>query len=171
MSTELAASGISTIFIGGAIGGPISGWISDYQKRRKPMMMISSVASLIILSIIIYIKSLPIALLFCLLFTYGVANTGVATSYALSSEINRPAVTGTSIAFANMSSVIIGSSFQPLIGAILDSVWDGKIVYGAPVYSLSAYQSAMHILPLCLALSLFVSLFIKETYCQGMKPN
>lgn len=171
MSTELAASGISIIFIGWAIGGPIAGWLSDLQKKRKPIMMLSALASCIIISVIIYANNLPTFLLFALLFLYGIANTGVATSYALSSEINMPSVTGTSIAFANMASVIIGSSFQPLIGAVLDSSWDGKMLNGAPIYSLTAYQNALHILPLCLILALVVSFFIKETNCQGMKPR
>jgi sugar phosphate permease len=171
ISTAVAASGISVIFVGWAIGGPIAGMISDKHKRRKPTMIISAFLSLIILSIIIYTSNLPLWILFTLLFLYGLANTGVAVSYALSSEINIPAVTGTSIAFANMSSVIIGSSFQPIIGTILDKSWDGTMLNGAPVYSLQAYQSALHVLPLCLLLAILISFFIKETNCQGMKPN
>ena len=59
-------------------------------------------------------------MLFLLLFAYGVANVGVATAYATACEINPRHVAGTSMAFANMVSVLIGSSFHPLIGKILD---------------------------------------------------
>ncbi|MEE3003243.1 MAG: MFS transporter [Pseudomonadota bacterium] len=169
ISTELAAGGISAIFFGWALGGPLTGWISDKQGKRKPTMMASSLLSLVLITSVIYIPNIPILLLFIILFFYGVANTGVATSYALSSEINIREVSGTSIAFANMSSVIIGSLFQPLIGSILDTMWDGKLINGAPIYSINAYQNAMKLLPVCLLLSFFMSFLVKETYCRGRK--
>jgi len=167
MSTEVAATGISAIFLGWAIGGPITGWISDKQGKRKPTMALSALLSVITLSMILYIPNLSTTALFILLFLYGITNTGVATSYALSSEINKPEVSGTSIAFANMASVIIGSGFQPIIGKILDNTWDGTMINGAPVYSLSSYHSALYLLPLCLVLAFFITFKIKETNCRG----
>ncbi len=104
--------------------------------------------------------------LFSLLFLYGFANTGVATAYAVASEINPQAVAGTSVAFANMSSVIIGAGFQPFIGWMLQKNWDGMIVQGLPFYSNSDFRSALFILLGSLLLAIFVACGIKETYCQ-----
>ena len=103
------------------------------------------------------------------MFLYGVFNTGVATSYALSSEINPREIAGTSVAFANMASVIIGALFQPIIGWILDLSWDGKMQNGVPLYSTHAFQLAFLILPICLAISVVLMFFVKETYCKGVE--
>ena len=166
LSNAVAASGISAIFLGWAIGGPLSGWISDRQKKRKPIMLLSAVSSMILIGMVIYIPNLPLSALFALLFTYGLANTGVATSYALASEINPLRVSGTSIAFANMASVIIGSLLQPVIGKALDKMWHGAMLHGAPVYSVQAYQSALTVLPICLLGCIIITFFIRETHCQ-----
>jgi len=169
VTTTVAATGISAIFLGWAIGGPVTGWISDQQEKRKPTMIASTILSMVILSAILYIPHLPLYALFVLLFLYGIANTGVATSYAMASEINAIEVSGTSIAFANMASVIIGSCFQPLIGIILDRSWDGSLSHGVPVYSLLAYQQALKLLPACLLLAFFTTFLIKETHCKAQK--
>lgn len=169
LKTEIAATGISAIFLGWAVGGPIAGWISDRIQRRKPIMMLSGVFCLITMSMILFIPKLPLVALFALLFIYGVCNIAVATAYAVSCEINPRRVSGTSMAFTNMASVLVGSAFHPLIGKLLDMRWDGVMVEGARVFSVSAYQQAMVLLPLCFVLCIIICLFIKETHCKVLE--
>ena len=166
LSNEIAATAIGLIFIGWAIGGPLIGWVSDRIKRRKIVLICSAFFSLLLASIILMVPNLPLMLLFSLLFLYGLANTGVATAYAVASEINSPAVSGTSVAFANMASVLIGAGFQPLIGWLLDKHWDGLLENGLPVYSVSDFHSALIVLLSSLVAALLVACVIKETYCQ-----
>ncbi len=52
----------------------------------------------------------------------------LVASYALSSEINAKNIAGTSMAFCNMASIMVGALFQPIIGKILDHLWDGTII-------------------------------------------
>lgn len=165
-SAEVAATAVGFIFIGWAIGGPITGWISDRIGRRRPVMILSVITSFVFIATVLYLPHLNTALLFLLLFLYGVANTGVATAYAVASEINPHRVAGMSMAFANMASVIVGAAFQPVIGWFLDLQWDGQMVNGAPFYSEHAYRVAMMALPLCLLAGLFVVLWVQETHCQ-----
>lgn len=169
ISTTLAATGVSAIFLGWTIGAPITGWISDRIKKRKPIIVASAICSLILLCCILYLPNLPIAGLFALLFLYGLSNTGVATSYAISSEINNTQVTGTSIAFANMTSVIVGSGLQPIIGMLLDQKWSGIMLNNAPAYTLEAYQYALQSLPACLVLAIIFALIVKETNCKPVE--
>lgn len=166
LSNEMAAMAIGLIFIGWAIGGPLIGWISDRIKRRKVVLIFSAFLSLLFASIILMVPNLPLMLLFCLLFLYGLANTGVAIAYAVASEINSHAVSGTSVAFANMASVLIGAGFQPLIGWLLEKNWDGLLENGLPVYSVTDFHSALIVLLCSLVAALFVACGIKETYCQ-----
>lgn len=161
-----AAQAISCIFLGWAIGGPLAGLLSDRIKRRKPVMIGSALLSLVTMTLALYTPNLSVPVLFLLMFFYGLSNTGVGVSYAVAGEINERRVAGTSLAFANMASIIFGALFQPLIGLFLDLQWDGKLVNGVPEYSIEAYRHAMLALPLCLVLGLISTLFVKETYCK-----
>lgn len=162
----VAADAVSCIFIGLALGCPVTGWISDKIKRRRPVMLGAAIGSLVFMSCALYIPNLGVTTLFVLLFLYGLANSGFATSYALSGEITPRRVAGTSMGFANMASVLVGACFQPIIGWFLDMQWDGKMVNGAAVYSVEAFRQAMVALPVCLALGVIVIFFVKETYCS-----
>ena len=166
LSHHAAAHAVSMIFIGWAVGGPISGWFSDYIGKRKPGLFISCIGSLLTLTTVLYCPDLPVAIIFILLFLFGVMNTGVVNIYALSGEINRQSIAGTSMAFINMSSVLIGFLFQPLVGYILNKNWNGVIINNIKVYSASSYKTSMLILPICLVLAFFVSFLVKETYCK-----
>jgi len=161
-----AAEAISCIFLGWAVGGPIAGMLSDRICRRIPVMLGSAILSLVTMTAALYLPNLSVPMLFLLMFMYGVSNTGVGVSYALSGEINPRRIAGTSLAFANMASIIIAGALQPLIGWFLDLQWDGKIIDGVPIYSVEAYRQAMLALPICLALGVVMCFFVKETHCK-----
>lgn len=171
LSTEVAASAISMIFIGWVIGGPIAGLISDKLLKRLPLMYFSVIACLITMSIVLYSPHLPVWSVFVLLFIYGLCNTGVAISYAVASENNPHHLAGTSMAFTNMASVLVGAAFQPIIGWFLDLQWKGEMVAGAPFYSAHDFRVAMMALPVCLLLGLGVNFLVRETHCKIMEKN
>tara|TARA_A100001015_G_C14992080_1_gene714427 strand:- start:1086 stop:1661 length:576 start_codon:yes stop_codon:yes gene_type:complete len=164
----VAADAVSLIFIGWAIGGPIAGWISDRIQRRKPIMWVSSVLSLLLMAIILYFPNLSEITLFVLLFLYGIANVAVAITYVVAAEINPKAVAGTAMGFTNMASVIIGASFQPIIGKLLDLQWNGATHLGAPAYTPLNYKTAMMCIPICTLLAIVMCAFIKESF---QKPS
>lgn len=167
LSAHVAATAIGMIFIGWCVGGPLMGWLSDRILRRKLIMIVSSIACLSLMSCVLYLTDIPFFILVILLFLYGIANTGVATAYAVSTEINPHSVAGTSLAFANMASVLVGAVFQPLIGWLLDLHWDGKVVQGIPEYSAADFHFALMLLPACFVVSLIVAGFVKETFCRA----
>ena len=167
LETETAALAIGLVFIGWGVGGPLIGWLSDRMQKRKPLMMFSALGSLVMLSAVLYLH-LPIVLVFICLFVYGMFNTGVAISYAVASEINPHRIAGTSMAFANMASILVGTLLQPLVGELLDLNWDGTIVDSIPVYSAHAFETAMVILPIILIAAFLVSWFIPETHCKSV---
>jgi sugar phosphate permease len=162
----LAAAAVSCIFIGLAIGCPIAGWLSDRIRRRRPVMLVAAVMSLLFMSCALYIPNLSVPALFTLLFLYGLANGGFATSYAVAGEINPRRVAGTSMGFANMASVIIGACFQPIIGWFLDLQWNGQMIDGVRFYSPEAFRHAMMALPICLLIGVACTFLVKETYCR-----
>ncbi len=171
VSLPTAAVGITLVFIGWGIGGPIAGWLSDYIGKRRPIMIGSSILSLALLAAIIYLPSSNIHVTFFLLFLYGICNAGLGVAYAVAGEINSRVITGISLAFANMASIIIGALFHPLIGKLLDMQWDGLMQNGIPVYTATAFQNALFVLPICLVISLFCALKVKETNCQHVESQ
>lgn len=171
LSRPLAGAAIGTIFIGWTIGGPITGWLSDRIGRRKPMLLLSSLFGIIFMSAVIFIPHLSITAIFILLFCYGLTNTGVAISYAVASEINAPNISGTSIAFANMASVLIGACFQPIIGWLLDLLWHGTVYHGVHTFTAGEYRWALLALPLCSLLSFIFALTVKETFCRNVNST
>ncbi|QLH42733.1 MAG: MFS transporter [Coxiellaceae bacterium] len=167
ISTSMAATAVSVIFIGWAVGGPLMGWISDSIQKRRPVMMFSIMMSFLLMTIILYLPPIWLPLLFLLLFAYGVVNAGLVVSYAVASEINFRPIAGTSMAFSNMASVIIGAALQPIIGFMLDMFSHGVVDNnGMQFYSAQDYRMSMVALPLCLLLGSVVVLWVKETYCK-----
>lgn len=159
-----AASVISVIFIGWAIGSPLFGWISDRIQRRKPIVIGSAAFSLVFIAIILYCPSLPLSWLFIVAFLYGFSNVGVSTCYAVAAELTPNRYAGTALGFTNMASILLGALFQPIVGRLLDLHWDGTLVNGTRFYSATDLQTAMLSLPVCLVLCLILCLFLKESY-------
>ena len=94
----------------------------------------------------------------------GFCNVAVATAYAVAAEMHPQSLSGTAMGFTNMASVIVGASFQPLIGRLLDLGWQGTMLHGAPLYSVDNFKSAMTLLPLCAFVALVLCLFIPESF-------
>jgi len=162
-----AAAATSIIFIGWVLGSTFTGYLSDKIGRRLPIIIVSSILCLIILTTVLYVN-LPINLLFTLLFLFGVANTGVGLCYAFAGEINPRKIAGTSVAFANMASVLVGALLQPIIGWLLDLNWDGQMLNNMRYYSAHNFKIAVISLVACLSVACVMPFFMKETFCKNV---
>lgn len=163
ISAVEASFGISLLFISWAIGSIFIGFISDLIKRRRVMMTMSAVMTLVSLLFILY-GHLSLYALYFVLILFGVSNTGVSISYVISTEMNSKKVAATAVAFTNMFSILSGAIMQPIVGLLLAWHWSGKIVNKVAFYTAADYQWAMSILIVGVAISVIVSFFIKETY-------
>jgi len=171
ISNHKAAAAISLVFIGWAMGGPLTGWLSDRLGKRRPIMIASALLGAITMFSVIFFTHMPVALLFALLFIYGLTNTGVGIAYAVASEINPHSIAGTSLAFSNMASVLLGAALMPVIGFFIERHWDNVWDNNTPIYSVSDYQHALWLIPLCSFLGLFIAFMVKETHCKPMKTE
>lgn len=165
-SPDLAGSMSGAIFLGLAIGCPLLGRLSDAWGRRKPLMLLSAVMSLLFFTLIVYSPLLPESLLVLLLVLYGVSNSGIALAYAAASELHCQSISGVSIAFTNMASVLLGGALlQPVIGQLLELNWGHEMLNGVPYYSLDNYQHAFYVLPVALLLAILVLIPLKDSKC------
>lgn len=166
LERKISASAIAMIFFGIAIASPITTYLSDYFQTRRYPMIISAISSIILYIIIIFVPvSLPI--MYWLLFLTGVSFTGQLLGFAAICEIIPSSMSGLTLGLTNMTVMLSGVIFQPLIGLALDKAWNGKIEQGLPFYTLENWKLALSPIPLCLFLAFLLTYFIRETFARN----
>lgn len=162
----LAASGMcSMIWFGIGVGSPLLGWVSDKACSRRLALALSGVIGFIATIILLYLPHVPISWMSGVLFLLGVGAGGQTVSFAVVKENNAPHLVGTASGFNNLTVLIGGAVFQPLVGIMLRDSDGWRIVNDIPIYTLSSYQHALAVMPCCFLLSIVISVFIiKESH-------
>lgn len=166
LSANVAASAMSLIFVGFAIGCPITGWISDLIGRRKILMTIGTSIALITITCVLYLPMLSLVWVNILLLCFGLGASCFFLCFSMIREIHPLIFAATVLGFMNTFDSICEAFTEPLIGKFLDLGWRGELDHGARVFSLHAYHLALMALPIYLALSTIFLFFIKETFCS-----
>lgn len=162
----VAASGLcSMIWIGIGVGSPLLGWFSDRIESRRVALIISAVLGLLATLVLLYLPGLSYRWAPFVLFVLGLGAGGQTVSFAVVKENNAPDLVGTASGFNNLSVVLGGALFQPLVGYILQHTNLWHLVNGVPVYSVQSYQIALLVMPICFLSSLIIaSFFLKESH-------
>jgi len=162
----VAASGLcSMIWLGIGIGSPLLGWFSDRIESRRIALIISSVLGLAATLILLYSPQLSYKWAYFILFVLGLGAGGQTISFAVVKENNSPEYVGTASGFNNLSVLIGGALFQPLVGYILQHTGSWRLVNGVHIYNTASYQVALLVMPICFFISLLVATFlIKESH-------
>jgi MFS family permease len=171
LTSHLAAQLTSLIFIGFAVGAPLFGWFSNWIGKRVVVMFWGTLFALLALSAAIYMPHLSVVLLSVLLFAFGFFISSFLLCFTMIREINLPILAATAIGFMNAFDALFGAFSDPLTGKFLDLCWDGTLVEGARVFSVTAYKAAFLTLPIYLLISLFTLTRIKENYCKAIDPT
>ena len=85
---------------------------------------------------------LPIWLLVCVIALIGLSGGGMAATYALAREIMPSHLGGAATGIVNSMTVASGAILQPLVGFLLDMIWDGNIKAGVRIYNAEDYRLA-----------------------------
>ena len=105
-----------------------------------------------------------ISLLYVLFFIGGFAYTAKCLTFASICETMPLKMSGVSIAFVNAIVMSTGTIFLPIIGALIDSHWNGEMHGNIPHYTAGDYSYALIIIPIMLAFSSILVFFMKETH-------
>lgn len=159
-----AANANAMIFLGWAVGGPCWGWFSDLLERRCMPIFIASVSALIAVCVLFYVPNLPYLAVYILMFVFGFLSSVQVLVFAICREVTHFKIAGTAIALTNMFVMIGGNLFQPVIGKLLDLSWANTLVEGTRVYSASAYQMALSVIPICILIAIILTYFLCETH-------
>jgi len=162
----VVASGLcSMIWLGIGIGSPLLGFISDKLCSRRKALAISSLFGLVATLILLYVDHVSIGWMYIVLFMLGFGAGGQTVSFAVVADNNPPHLVGTASGFNNLSVLLGGALFQPLVGVMLHGSADYRLVNGVHLYTLHSYQHALLVMPCCYFLSLILAwCILKESY-------
>lgn len=168
--TKIEASRIlMMIAFGMIIGSPLIGILSDkIVKRRKPIHIASSTLLVItILIFVLFVDSIPLPILYLLVFCFGIFAVSVMpVGFASIKDLFPKEMAGTASGIANLFPFILGAILQPLMGYILENV--GK---NGDIYTATAYQYAITVLLICAIVAMISSFFITETSSHHKKQE
>jgi MFS family permease len=161
-----AASITSMMFIGWGVGAPFMGWFSDYIGRRRIPFIAGLFLSTCAMAAILFVPNLPIPVLMALCIACGFGGSSQIVGFAAAREHNPIALSATALGVVNGMVTGAGALYQPLVGWLLDLVWQGQMAAGIRVYDGDAYRSALSVLVAGAFLGFLSTLVIRETYCR-----
>lgn len=160
--SELSASNVvSLIFVGSIVGCPLFGWISDKQGKRKPIMYLGAIGTLLAvmpLFLDIHLSPMTLGVLF---FILGFFSSTQVISYPLIAESNSLNHTGTATGIASV--LIMGGAG---VGQVLFGFLMQTHAVNSAQYQVTDFQFAMWMFPLATFVALAMVVCIRETNCN-----
>lgn len=153
VSSVIAANYTTWIWVALGITSPLLGYFSDRLGRRRPFLMVCSILGLVGVSVLLYLPMSSHTVEMVGMLTIGIAAAAQILSFALIRDNFPQQDLAVAIGIINMSVVIGGALFQPLVGLLLS--WQHPGV--AQSYSIANFQWALWLLPLCYFVGLWVS--------------
>jgi MFS family permease len=163
LSVSASAWANPLIFLGFAIGGILSGWISDKIKRRREPIIIGSLLAAITACILIYTPTLSAPAIYTLLFSLGFFAGAEVIVFAVSRESVPTKVAATAMAATNFLGMLGTLNFQPIVGRLLDYHAQAIMHHGVLLLDPSDYRFALTTVPICLGISAVLAALLRET--------
>jgi sugar phosphate permease len=149
---------------------PVVGYISDkIRLRRLPYTVCAILLLLSWLGLTFWHSGKPpewALYPLCFLMGAGVAATTMPVPCAR--EVNLPSMTGVAVGIANAGGFAGAALIQPLFGWILDLGWQGTIQNGVKIYPQEAFWTAFVFCTVIAAISVGLTLMVKETRCVNV---
>ena len=153
---EVASALDALLFLGVAISCPLLGYLAVAVKKRKPLLVGSSLITALLLLLFLYIPSQSYYWNGLILFLIGLCCGGYMIAYSIANETAPDNAQSTASGFTNTLATL-SPLLQPVIGRFLDDL--NKI---SPDASLQHYQYALTIIPMGLLLAAVLALFLPE---------
>ena len=164
VSPTVAGFYLSFGALGFMLGGPVLGFLSDrvMRERRRPILL-SALAHTALWAL--FLGSAPLrpgAGLAALMAGLGFTAAGLLLCLACAKELSPPETMGISTALVNGGGFFGAAVLQIVLGAVLDSRWEGAMIAGARVYPLAAYLKAFSLCLVIMTGTCLAAFFIRE---------
>ena len=168
LSQSDSAAITSTLLIAWAVGGPVSGILSDRIGRRKILYLSGCIVATVGWVLALFVPGLPVWLFTVLAVAVGLASGVMVTGFAFLKESVPPPLAGTAAGVCNMGVMLGPMILQPAMGWLLDRNWQGVMENGVRIYDAAAYRSGFVLmLGWSIAACLLIA-FTTETNCRQM---
>lgn len=151
----------SMLFLGGAIGCPLFGFLSTHCKRR-PIILTSCLSTAFLIMLILFLPTRSALVIGALMFLIGLSCGAYMLAYSIANEQAPEGTLSTCTGFINTLAMLSAPIMQPLVGFILDHAGQGS-----NVSMLHAYQLALSIVPAGLVIAAGLAMLLPETKAQG----
>lgn len=152
---------LSMLAIGMIIGSPFLSYVSNnIIKGRKPVMILSSLITLVLTAILaFYTDRISLTGLYLLCLGFGIFTSAIVViAFTTNKELFPVQMAGTGTGIVNLFPFAGGAVSQPVLGGILEH-------YGRDGgrFTLEGYQTAFLVLFICGVIAFLASLLMKET--------
>jgi len=171
ISLPLATTASTMVFLGVAIGSPAIGYYSGKFNKTKPFLIGGPLLCTLFISLILYLPSMSLAMLFTLLFLLGVACSSYVLNFDVANRIAPKHAKSTYIGFTNALCIITAPLLQPFVGYVLHILAQGHSLPSHEVYSLLDYREALSILPLSMLAAAALAFLIPEKNSNSLLVN
>ena len=165
---NMAATHLSLMYAGFAIGCLVLGILSDRLRQRKSILVLASAVYCAIWCVWWWGGQLGAAMTMPLCFLMGFSTAGFSLTWACAKEVNPPQLAGMSTSIANVGGFFGAALMQPLVGVLMDMVWLGATVNGVRVYTLDDFRFGLTIVIALAFFGLAAAFFIRETACRNL---
>lgn len=156
-----AAFTMSFIFYGNAVGSFLGGWVFLKFFTNRQFFAFFMTLAILIMTIIVWINLSNLWLMCFTLFALGCMVGAENMIFPLGARYVAEGYQGLSASVMNFLVMVGAIVLQPGVGIVMDSLWDGHIDGGSPVYSILQYRLGFTTLIGSLVVGLMLTLFIK----------
>ena len=161
-----AAAVCSVMIVCWAVSSPISGYLSDRIKRRKPIYLAGCLIAAIGWVVMFYVRTLPLSVFTMIAAITSFACGPVVIGFAAGKESVPPRFLGTLTGAVNIGNMSGPAILQPAIGWVLDRQWSGQMANGFRLYDSAAFEKGFLLLIAWSVLSCVLIALIRETDCR-----
>lgn len=165
---NIAATHLSLMYAGFAVGCLVLGIASDRLRQRKSILVAASAVYTGIWLVWWWGEALNVATTMALCSLMGFTAAGFSLTWACAKEVNPPQLAGMSTSIANVGGFAGAAIMQPLVGLLMDSVWSGTLANGVRSYTLGDFRFGLSIVVLLAAFGLMAALYVRETRCRNL---
>ena len=165
---NIAATHLSLMYAGFAVGCLALGVLSDRVRRRKTILIASAMVYCAVWCVWWWGGALAVPMTMGLFFLMGFSAAAFSLTWACAKEVNPPQLAGMSTSIANVGGFFGAAVMQPLVGWLMDQVWQGTITNGVRIYSLSDFRFGLSIVIALAFFGLISAFFVRETRCKNL---
>lgn len=165
---NIAATHLSLMYAGFAVGCLALGILSDRMRQRKTILIASAVVYCVVWGVWWWGAILAVTTTMGLFFLMGFSASAFSLTWACAKEVNPPQLAGMSTSIANVGGFFGAAVMQPLVGWLMDQVWQGTMANGVRVYSLSDFRFGLSVVIALAFFGLAAAFFVRETHCKNL---